>query len=176
MKARTGTLRKVCGRVVISLFAVSTAMGLALASAPMANAAQEKIRVEKSDSRIVRITGTSLGDSVVPSGGSSNGSGTQIRVSATVGQLVAGPGCVQLGSVVQCDGVSRIKFIAGSGDDAFRNDTGLPVQLEGGPGSDRLSGGPANDAIIGGEGNDFAFGRAGIDTCTQAENESDCEL
>jgi hypothetical protein len=90
--------------------------------------------------------------------------------------LTAGLGCIQVGAAVKCDNVSRIKFIGGAGDDTFRNDSGLPVQLEGGPGRDRLSGGPANDAIIGGADSDFAFGGPGTDTCSQSENESGCEL
>lgn len=168
--------RTVLVRLTTGFLATSAAMGLALIGAPAAQAAQSTIQVEMKDSRIMRIVGTSAADSVSASGGSSNGSGTQILVNATIGQLKAGPGCVQLGAAVRCDGVSRITFVGGSGDDAFRNESGLAGQFEGGPGSDRLSGGPGNDTIVGGPGADFAFGGPGIDSCLQTETESGCEL
>jgi len=176
VEVTTSTNRTIFARMAAGLLATAAAMGLALASVPAAHASESKILVEVSGTRIMRISGTSIGDNAVATGGSSSGSGTQILVSSAVNQLTAGLGCIQVGAAVKCDNVSRIKFIGGAGDDTFRNDSGLPVQLEGGPGRDRLSGGPANDAIIGGADSDFAFGGPGTDTCSQSENESGCEL
>jgi hypothetical protein len=69
-------------------------------------------------------------------------------------------------------GVNRIEFHGGDGNDVFYNNTAAPAYaygengndaLIGGSGNDVLSGGPGNDALTGNGGNDFLDGGAGND-------------
>jgi Ca2+-binding RTX toxin-like protein len=68
--------------------------------------------------------------------------------------------------------VSRIKVLAGGGDDAVLIDVDLPAvvlagagndTVTGGTGNDHLDGGAGDDVLFGGAGNDRLFGRAGDD-------------
>lgn len=88
-------------------------------------------------------------------------------------------GCGELqpisgGTGLVCTGVTKIVFSGGGGDDVFDPllYLGMPVELDGGPGNDRLTGGSADDllrggadadALTGGGGNDLLDGGAGID-------------
>ena len=82
---------------------------------------------------------------------------------------------MQLGSAVQCSGVSQIRYFGKDGDDTIRNDTAVRLAAFGGNGTDRLTGGSNTDTLNGDAGVDFVFGQGGTDRCT-AENESSCEL
>jgi hypothetical protein len=66
--------------------------------------------------------------------------------------------------------VQKIYFNGGAADDRFVHDSSKPLnaqlppmELDGGPGNDRLYGGPRNDIIRGGDGNDTIYGFGGHD-------------
>ena len=98
-----------------------------------------------------------------------------VTVSNSIGSVQAGAGCLQLGGVVRCDGVTSMSYSGNGGDDSFRNDTSVRINsADGGAGSDRLFGGPADDRLRGGLGDDLVNGGGGTDSC-EAEAESACE-
>jgi len=75
-------------------------------------------------------------------------------------------------TIAQSD-VVQIAFSGGSGDDVFKNFTGIPSRAVGGDGDDRLEGGwghdrlfgeAGNDLLVGGDGHDELFGEDGRDT------------
>lgn len=64
---------------------------------------------------------------------------------------------------VRCQGVTFVRIFADDLDDTITNTSAVPVQEDGGPGSDTLRGGPGNDGFVGGPGDDIAFGNGGDD-------------
>ena len=82
--------------------------------------------------------------------------------------LVAGSGCVQLSSGVECAGVgasTRAEIDLGGGDDIFLwNNSPVPMTIRGGDGDDELSGSQGRDRIDGGPGNDSLVGFGADDT------------
>ena len=61
------------------------------------------------------------------------------------------------------NGLRKIVFYGGDGNDWFKNDTAVPVEAWGGLGDDTLVGGSGNDWLEGQAGNDTLFGGAGND-------------
>lgn len=148
---------------------LSVAAGAALLAAAPAQAATPVVAYKPFGS-VMRITGSDVGESVVLT--VFNGA---LTVSNTLGTVQAGPGCIQLGSAVRCDGVTAVGWNGNGGDDSFRNETSLTVSGNGGPGRDRYTGGPGKDRFRGGDGVDLVDGGGGEDHC-EAESESACEL
>ena len=104
-----------------------------------------------------------------------DGSGGTITVSSSTGPVSAGAGCTQVGtSAVRCSGVVLIQAFGGSGNDNIRNNTAVPMGVNGQSDNDTLIGGPGRDTLNGGFGSDFANGRGGRDTCA-AETVVSCE-
>jgi Ca2+-binding RTX toxin-like protein len=164
---RTSSRPRRLGRVVAGFSVAAAATAATLLGAAPAYA-QTGATAQMLGSQL-SITGAQGADAITANGG--NG---VVTLSNTVGSITAGPGCQQLGGIVQCTGLQSMSFRGLGGDDAFRNNTNIRSTLSGGSGNDRLSGGSVNDRITGGLGVDFAFGLGGFDTCT-AENESSCE-
>jgi RTX calcium-binding nonapeptide repeat (4 copies) len=88
--------------------------------------------------------------------------------------LTAATGCRAVGAgVVACDGNdTRVRIVAGAGDDEVAvtvlpptsaDDIATPVYVSGGPGNDVLHGGAGDDVLDGGGGRDRMLGGAGGD-------------
>lgn len=171
--SNTTSRRTVLRRVATGLSIVALTTGVAVVMAPAAHATGGTVVTVSRSGSEMNVIGRSRDDSITLTGGSAS-----VRVSVAIGSVVAGSGCQQVGSAVQCsNGSTGIKLVVVNGfdgDDAVRNDTAVRSALFGGRGNDRLTGGSGNDKIIGGLDVDFAFGRGGTDACT-AENESSCE-
>lgn len=159
-------------RVAAGLSVVAASSAGALLTAVPAHAATPVVvsKISTPSVSAMRIVGSDGGESIRV--GTLNGFFT---VSNSIGSVQAGPGCLQLGAVVRCDGVTSMSYSGNGGDDSFRNDTSLRVSsADGGAGSDRLFGGPADDRLRGGLGDDLVNGLGGTDFC-EAEAESACE-
>lgn len=159
-------------RLAAGLSVVAASSAATLLTAVPAHAATPVVvsKISTSSASSMRIIGSDGGESIRI--GTLNGFFT---VSNSTGSVQAGAGCVQLGGVVRCDGVTSLNYSGGGGDDTFRNDTSLRINsADGGAGSDRLFGGPAGDRLRGGLGSDLVNGGGGTDFC-EAEAESACE-
>ena len=116
----------------------------------------------------LNVTGTSVGDIVTATGGST------VTLSALNGTFKILGGCTPLGATVRCNGVNAIAFSGLQGNDKFDNQTSRRSNLQGQEGQDILLGGSVNDVLSGGPGlGDVANGRAGNDVCA-AETEISC--
>ncbi len=160
---RSGRARVVAGGAV-----VAAVVGTLLAGAPAAHAAGSVVVSKVSNSEVL-VRGSEAAD--ITTARILNGSltFTESRTS-----IQAGPGCTQVGAVVQCPVPLRIIFEGRGGDDAIRNFTSIRSTIDGFGGNDRLTGGSSDDTLRGDAGNDTVDGRAGRDFCI-AESEINCE-
>jgi hypothetical protein len=99
------------------------------------------------------------------------GSGGSLTVGDTTAPVTPGPGCTQAGAnAATCTAVTSVAVTTGDGNDSVANSTGLPSNLDGGPGADRLNGGTADDILVGGAGDDTLSGGDGADTASYEDH------
>jgi Ca2+-binding RTX toxin-like protein len=95
-------------------------------------------------------------------------SGTTIRIN-DVYELVAGTGCRHPSpadrTAVDCAAplVTRVTVRLNDGNEVLRNESTLPITVDGGPGHDRITGGVSAELLVGNEGDDILDGGAGDD-------------
>jgi Ca2+-binding RTX toxin-like protein len=98
-----------------------------------------------------------------------SGAGREAVVRLTGEPVTMGPGCAPSGCAPAAGALGYVLVYAGSGADTVSIGNGLPpdttVDVDGGPGNDRLSGGPFGDVLLGGDsqGSDTIEGNAGDD-------------
>lgn len=143
-----------------SLLVTLALLPCAAAAAP----AHAEVALTREPGGVLKLVGDDADDRIeVPSA-----SGDEIQV--PLWPLSSHSGCGEPQPIVggiglRCTGVSKIVFSGGGGDDVFDRALylGVPVEVDGGPGHDRLSADSGDDRLSGGEGNDALSGGAGDD-------------
>jgi Ca2+-binding RTX toxin-like protein len=78
-----------------------------------------------------------------------------ISVADTDAPVVAGPGCDAVDGAVLCVGATRLVVALGDADDVLQaSDMALGVEVDDGPGDDRVATGSGRDVVAGAEGDD----------------------